>query len=92
MNSRRDGEAWGEWLVLLSYLRKAFDTINHGMFIKEILDIGASNVTVKSFESYLSERTQRVCFKRYNPGLSSPEYWCSTRRYTSANCIFNLYK
>ena len=44
-------------------LRKAFDTVNHSMLIKKIRDIGASDVTVNWFESYLSERTQKVCFK-----------------------------
>ena len=44
-------------------LRKAFDTVNHQILLKKLHDLGASNISLKWFQSYLSGRIQKVCFK-----------------------------
>ena len=44
-------------------LRKAFDTVNHGILIDKLRLIGASSITLKWFRSYLSGRMQSVTFK-----------------------------
>ena len=45
-------------------LRKAFDTVNHSILLKKLHDMGATDLTLKWFLSYLSGRVQRVCFKK----------------------------
>ena len=45
-------------------LRKAFDTVNHSLLLKKLHEMGASDVTLKWFHSYLSGRVQKVCFKK----------------------------
>ena len=44
-------------------LRKAFDTVNHELLLKKLSSLGCSNNSVKWFQSYLSDRSQRVFFK-----------------------------
>ena len=46
-------------LILLD-LSKAFDSINHAILLRKLRCVGASDKTVKWFQSYLSGRTQRV--------------------------------
>ena len=43
-------------------LRQAFDTVNHCILVNKLRTIGASEITVKWFESYLCNRTQKVSF------------------------------
>ena len=45
-------------------LRKAFDTVNHTILLQKLHDIGATSVTLKWFESYLTGRVQQVFFKK----------------------------
>ena len=40
-------------------LKKAFDTINHGIILSKLSNFGADQATAKWFKSYLSNRTQR---------------------------------
>ena len=42
--------------MILKYLQKAFDTINHGILLKKLSIIGFYDHTVKWFQSYLSNR------------------------------------
>ena len=46
-------------LILLD-LSKAFDSINHAILLRKLRCVGASDKSVKWFQSYLSGRTQRV--------------------------------
>ena len=39
-------------------LKKAFDTVNHGIFMKKLEKYGVRGLPVKLFQSYLSDRTQ----------------------------------
>ena len=50
-------------------LRTAFDTVNHCILLNKLKAIGASDVALKWFRSYLTGRTQRVHFKK---SLSNP--------------------
>ena len=50
-------------------MSKAFDTINHGILLNKLLDIGISLSSVAWFTSYLSDRRQVV---RINSELSDP--------------------
>ena len=50
-------------------MSKAFDTINHGILLNKLLDIGISPSCVAWFTSYLSDRRQVV---RINSELSDP--------------------
>ena len=50
-------------------MSKAFDTINHGILLSKLLDIGISPSIVAWFTSYLSDRRQVV---RINSELSDP--------------------
>ena len=45
-------------------LWKAFDTVNHSILLMKLNEMGASDVTLKWFNSYLTGRVQRVCFKK----------------------------
>ena len=42
--------------MIVIVLQKAFDTINHDIFLKQLGIIGFSDYTVKWFQSYLSDR------------------------------------
>ena len=55
--------------VVLLDMSKAFDTINHGILLNKLLDIGISPPCVAWFTSYLSDRRQVV---RINSELSDP--------------------
>ena len=44
-------------------LRKGFDTVDHTILIQKIKNVGATDIVVKWFVSYLTERTQKVYFK-----------------------------
>ena len=55
--------------VVLLDMSKAFDTINHGILLNKLLDIGSSPSCVAWFTSYLSDRRQVV---RINSELSDP--------------------
>ena len=55
--------------VVLLDMSKAFDTINHGILLNELLDIGILPSSVAWFTSYLSDRRQVV---RINSELSDP--------------------
>ncbi|PFX22791.1 putative RNA-directed DNA polymerase from transposon BS [Stylophora pistillata] len=55
--------------VVLLDMSKAFDTINHGILLNKLLDIGISLSSVAWFTSYLSDRRQEV---RINSALSDP--------------------
>lgn len=44
-------------------LRKAFDTVNHDILLNKLHELGATDCTIKWFQSYLSHRKQHVCFK-----------------------------
>ena len=55
--------------VVLLDMSKAFDTINHGILLNKLLDIGISPSNVVWFTNYLSDRRQVV---RVNSELSDP--------------------
>ena len=59
--------------VVFLDMSKAFDTINHGILLNKLLDIGISLSIVAWFTSYLSDRRQVV---RINSTfkLCSPDY------------------
>ena len=40
-------------------LKKAFDTIDHEIILRKLSYFGADQATIKGFQSYLSDRTQR---------------------------------
>ena len=44
-------------------LQKAFDTVNHGILLRKLSVYGLSPLAVDWLTSYLSGRTQQVCFK-----------------------------
>ncbi len=44
-------------------LRKAFDTVSHDLLLEKLHGIGADDMAIKWFRSYLTGRTQRVSFK-----------------------------
>ena len=46
--------------LILIDLSKAFDSISHAILLKKLGDVGASYATVKWFESYLTNRVQKV--------------------------------
>ena len=46
--------------LILIDLSKAFDSISHSILLKKLGEIGASYETVKWFESYLTNRVQKV--------------------------------
>ena len=50
-------------------MSKAFDTINHGILLNKLLNIGVSPSSIAWFTSYLSDRRQVV---RINSELSDP--------------------
>ena len=47
-------------LMIMIYLQKAFDTINHDILLKTLSIMGFSDCTVKWFQSYLSNRESTV--------------------------------
>lgn len=55
--------------IVLLDIGKAFDTINHGIFLNKLLDIGISSSSVAWFTSYLTDRRQVV---RINYELTDP--------------------
>ena len=61
LSNMNDGKLTG---VAFIDLRKAFDSVNHSILLKKLHEMGASDVTLKWFNSYLTGRVQRVCFKK----------------------------
>ena len=55
--------------VVFIDFKKAFDTIDHKIILRKMSYFGADQVTITSFQSYLSNRTQRC---NVNGRLSSP--------------------
>ena len=43
-------------------LRKAFDTIDHGIFLKKVEYMGVRGIALKLVASYLNNRKQYVSF------------------------------
>ena len=41
-------------------LQKAFDTVNHSLLSDKLQAIGLNNISVSWFDSYLTNRTQKV--------------------------------
>ena len=60
LNNMNSGKMTG---VAFVDLRKAFDTVNHEILLNKLYEIGATDITVKWFRSYLTKRTQKVSFK-----------------------------
>ncbi len=46
------------------FLRKAFDTVDHGILLKKLVAYGVKGRELGWFQSYLSNRIQQVNFKR----------------------------
>ena len=59
LNNMNSGKMTG---VAFVDLRKAFDTVNHEILLNKLYEIGATDITVKWFRSYLTKRTQKVSF------------------------------
>jgi ribonuclease P/MRP protein subunit RPP40 len=47
-------------LAIFCDLRKAFDTVNHGILLKKLSKVGVHGTELKWLENYLSERKQFV--------------------------------
>ena len=61
-------KAWGEKSVALGVfidLKKAFDTVDHTILLEKLRYYGVRGETSKLLESYLSRRTQYVCYGGY---------------------------
>ncbi len=54
--------------VVLLDMSKAFDSLDHGILLDKLQDVGASTSALKWFESYLSNRKQTV---RINSAVSN---------------------
>ena len=67
---------------------KAFDTIDHNIFIKKIKHIGFSETPLKWFDSYLKERSQIVIA---NNTKSMCNYWSPPREYFGATSLPLVY-
>ena len=61
LNNMNSGKMTG---VAFVDLRKAFDTVNHEILLNKLYEIGATDITVKWFRSYLTKRTQKGIFQR----------------------------
>ena len=57
--------------MILIDLQKAFDTINHKILLEKMSFIGFSEITIKWFESYLTNRTFRVSIDKINSSDST---------------------
>ena len=70
-------------------ISKAFDRVWHKGLLYKLRCMGCLNRVVKWFESYLSQRTQRVVIN----GQSSDPYlgWCPTRVYSRSTTISHLH-
>ena len=54
-------------------LQKAFDTVNHSLLSDKLQALGLNNVSVSWFDSYLTNRTQKVDI---NGTFSKPRMPC----------------
>ena len=57
--------AWGEKNCALGVfidLKKAFDTVDHGLLLKKLEHYGIRGQTLRILDSYLKDRTQYVCY------------------------------
>ena len=57
--------AWAEKDAALGVfidLKKAFDTVDHGLLLQKLDHYGIRNQTLKILESYLKDRSQYVCY------------------------------
>ena len=64
-------EATNSWSVNIDDLKKAFDTIDREIILRKLSYFGADQVTIKWFQSHLSDRTQR-CNVNGNLSTASP--------------------
>ena len=82
-----DGKLIG--CVLVDF-RKAFDLVDHKILLKKLQCYKCSENCLKWFESYLTNRTQRVSL---NNNVSEPEHvtWCSSGFYIRTFIILTFY-
>ena len=74
-------------------LKKAFDTVDHGILIEKLYHYGIRGIANKWIGSYLMNRYQYVNnYKWFKFGLHECAMWSSPRIYFRANLIHTLYK
>ena len=59
-NFKKSADDGNEFGVLLTYLSKAFDCIDHKLLIANFFCYGVSPLALNLIHSYLSKRTQRI--------------------------------
>jgi len=56
-------------IAIFCDLQKAFDTVDHQILLRKLSNLGVTNVSLKWFENYLSNRKQFVTLNNHNSSL-----------------------
>ena len=77
--------------VVFIDVKKAFDTIDYKIILRKLSYFAADQATIKWFQSYLSDRTQRCNIKGSLSTTSTVSYGVYCRAVSWVPCLFLMY-
>ena len=79
-------------LVVLLDLKKAFDTVNHGILLHKLQLYGFETRALNFMRDYLTNRTQQVSAEGLIFRSERGDMWYTSGKYTWPSPVYNLYQ